>query len=672
MTSLRVERRSSPEGVLLKLAGRIDETMTADQLQSTAAITVIDLDGVSLITSFGVREWLRSVELCRGYLGFVNCRPALVNQFNMVGRFSGRGQLLSFYAPYVCTSCNANFEVLLDVREHYSLLSGNQLPAQHCPQCQAEAELDDLPEALLSYITANPKPNPPRAVDVLLSGRAVMTAPVRDVFRVQQEVEERATVLWLSGPLDKHARLGRVTGGLEGAVLVVLQDVSRIDAQGGRALLELNSAAVTFLALLRVPEAVYASLPPQLAQRLPIASVMTRGWCGHCKDAFSVEHTGALTLCRTCGAALNLPEVNANTIFPPGLNSILAQRTGPREASKGSFLERFEIIKPIGSGGMAEVFLARMSSIGGFRKDVALKRIHSSLKRTAQTTAMFLAEAKLAARLNHPNIVQVFDIGVEAGDLYLAMEYVHGVDLRSALAAAAQLERPLTIAVALKIVSEVCGALAAAHGYIDAQGVARPIVHRDVSPPNTLLSSDGVVKLSDFGIAKVEGEGETTPASITKGKLTYLAPELIQRVDERADPRSDLFAAGVMLFQCLSGYHPFVRATRFGTLTAIMNDPLPPLAGTRAGLSPPLDEVLKRLCAKNPNDRFQTAIEAKHALDEVLQQTNEAQPTEALAQWVKTALTIRTVTIPSEATGTNRVSALFTDDSDTPPMRPPS
>jgi tRNA A-37 threonylcarbamoyl transferase component Bud32 len=187
---------------------------------------------------------------------------------------------------------------------------------------------------------------------------------------------------------------------------------------------------------------------------------------------------------------------------------------------------RYRVIRPLGAGGMAEVFLAEQSGLEGFKKKVVLKRILPNLSTNEEFIRMFLQEARTAARINHPNVVQIFDLGQEGKRYYMAMEYVRGWDLRAITNASHLSGRPIPIEIALRIGADLCAGLHAAHTCVDEQHKAG-IIHRDVSPHNVLVSHEGAVKITDFGISKVEDSSIGTRPGMLKGKIFYMAPEQI-------------------------------------------------------------------------------------------------------------------------------------------------
>src|SRR5690606_24924839 len=202
-------------------------------------------------------------------------------------------------------------------------------------------------------------------------------------------------------------------------------------------------------------------------------------------------------------------------------------------------------------GGMAEIFLARQEGLEGFEKTICIKRIRPHLSSQANFVRMFLNEAKLAAQLNHPNIVQIYDLGRINDSYFIAMEYISGRDMSRIVPKAERAGIPFPMIYALRIASSVCEGLYYAHTKSDAFGNSLNVVHRDVTPENMLVSWDGTVKIVDFGIAKANTQIEQTRAGEIKGKLSYMSPE--QAMGKQLDARSDIFSLGAVLYEWVTG-----------------------------------------------------------------------------------------------------------------------
>jgi eukaryotic-like serine/threonine-protein kinase len=288
---------------------------------------------------------------------------------------------------------------------------------------------------------------------------------------------------------------------------------------------------------------------------------------------------------------------------------------------------RYRLLERLGQGGMAEVFKAKSYGVEGFEKILVIKRILPELARRQDFVDMFIHEAKLAVRLSHANIVQVFDLGkAPMGDsspgaqptdgYYIAMEYVHGLDLASVLARSRRQQLVLPVQLGVYVASEVAKGLDHAHRRRDEQMRPLGIVHRDVSPQNVLLSFEGEVKVTDFGIAKARGaldQGvEDTRSRKLQGKFGYMSPE--QARGESVDARSDLFSVGTLLYECVAGVNPFTAPTTFETLRRVQACEYPPVELLRPDVPPELVSILKTAMARAPADRFADAGRMYEAL----------------------------------------------------------
>jgi tetratricopeptide (TPR) repeat protein len=285
---------------------------------------------------------------------------------------------------------------------------------------------------------------------------------------------------------------------------------------------------------------------------------------------------------------------------------------------------RYRLLERLGQGGMAEVFKAKSYGVEGFEKILVIKRILPELARSQDFVDMFIHEAKLAVRLSHANIVQVFDLGKapggEAGQpdsYYIAMEYVHGLDLATVLSRSRRQQLVLPTQLGVYVASEIAKGLDHAHRRRDEQMRPLGIVHRDVSPQNALLSFEGEVKVTDFGIAKARGALEQSTTEDTRsrklqGKFAYMSPE--QARGETVDARSDLFSLGTILYECVASVNPFSAPTTFETLRRVQACEYPPIELLRPDVSPELVTILRTAMAKDPADRYPDAGRMYEAL----------------------------------------------------------
>jgi len=271
-------------------------------------------------------------------------------------------------------------------------------------------------------------------------------------------------------------------------------------------------------------------------------------------------------------------------------------------------LGRYELLGEIGAGGMATVHLGRAVGPAGFERLVAVKVCHPNLREDEELVRMFLDEARLAARIHHPNVVSTIDVGDEES-LYLVMEYIEGGSLAQLLAAVG----PLPVGVCLRIVGDVLSGLHAAHETAGSDGRPLGLVHRDVSPQNVLVGVDGVARLSDFGIARAEARLAVTRQGVFKGKLAYAAPELYP--GHVVTRRSDVFAASVVLWEALTGRSLFGAPTQAEVLHALLFRVVPPPSEVRPDLPAALDALVLRGLARDPAERWATAGELADALE---------------------------------------------------------
>lgn len=292
-------------------------------------------------------------------------------------------------------------------------------------------------------------------------------------------------------------------------------------------------------------------------------------------------------------------------------------------------IQGFDIVTKLSSGGMGDVLLARRRGAHGFEKLLAVKTIRGDLAKRTDIRAMFLDEARLVARLDHPAIAQVYDFGEEAGALYLAMEYVPGIALNKLLV---KRQRALPPYVAARIIAEVCRGLHAAHELTDLEGNPLGVVHRDVSPGNVILTFDGHVKILDFGIAfMAERESPDTQLGELKGKPSYMAPEQLR--GERVDRRSDLYSAGVVFHEMLTGRKLFSKQNVVATALAVERGEAP-APSTIVDLPDGFDEIAMKALERHAHHRYEDAKAMVQALDELILR----EPSATLEQFVEDEL----------------------------------
>ena len=286
----------------------------------------------------------------------------------------------------------------------------------------------------------------------------------------------------------------------------------------------------------------------------------------------------------------------------------------------------YELLVELASGGMATVFLARAAD-GRDAPLVAIKRPHKHLAKDKTFLSMLVDEARLASAIHHDNVVKVKELGFDAGDPFIVMEYVEGSALSDIRAELSAVGRALDPRVAVRITLDALAGLQAAHVLHDPQGKHLQIVHRDVSPHNVLIGCDGHARLTDFGIAKATDRVQHTQTHEVKGKLAYLAPE---RIDKRrlCTVQSDVFSMAVVLWECIAGRRLFRGEEAIETLQEVMTAPIPSLRRIGAPVSEALDDTILKGLARDLDDRFKTAAEFAAALEQAAGRANTATPAE--------------------------------------------
>jgi serine/threonine protein kinase len=254
--------------------------------------------------------------------------------------------------------------------------------------------------------------------------------------------------------------------------------------------------------------------------------------------------------------------------------------------------EKYHIIRKLDSGGMAEVFLGEAESIEGFKKRVAIKRILPHLVENKKFLAMFLDEARLSLRFNNANVVQTFDIGRSGKTYFVVMEYVDGTNLKQVIENLRENKQTLPLELAVFIVIEICRGLSYAHNFKDGSGAPLGIVHRDVSPPNILMSKQGEVKIVDFGLAKATSQLEKTDPGVVKGKFAYLSPEAAHT--KLVDHRADIFACGIILWELLTGKRLFLGENDVQTVELVREAEVPSIKDWNADVPASLEEIAKK------------------------------------------------------------------------------
>lgn len=314
----------------------------------------------------------------------------------------------------------------------------------------------------------------------------------------------------------------------------------------------------------------------------------------------------------------NSPYISDDSACEPGefenTTPISQSDSSGDDSISGEHFGKYVLVGEIAVGGMAEVFLGVQKGLEGFLKVVVLKRVLPHFTDNEQFVRMFVDEARIAARLDHPNIVRTYEFGALDGQYYTAMEYLPGEDLRAILRRLSVKKQKMPVHLAVGIVMQLCAGLHCAHQLTCTAGRPLNLVHRDVNPANLIITYGGEVKIIDFGVAKTNSTATVT--GTIKGKIAYMPPEQI--LGRGVDQRSDIFSAGVVLWELLTGRRLFGRASDAATLYAIMNDPVPLPSRYRSEIPRELDAIVMRALSRSPADRYASAEDMAAALEQFM------------------------------------------------------
>jgi serine/threonine protein kinase len=283
----------------------------------------------------------------------------------------------------------------------------------------------------------------------------------------------------------------------------------------------------------------------------------------------------------------------------------------------GRQVGRYTVVKHLASGGMAELYVARQQAVGGFEKQLVLKLLQGRYAEHPRVVEMFLDEARLAAKLNHPSIVHVYDVAEEDGVKFIAMEYIHGETLIDIIRRGVSVNNYLPLEHGVHIVSQAAAGLAYAHARFDPDGVPLRIVHRDVSPSNILVSYEGQTKIVDFGIARIQDQIREE-SGMRPGKASYMSPE--QVAGEGADHRSDIFSLGIILYEISLGQRLW-RGPADEVMRRIVDEKIAPPTSVKRDYPPALELIVMKALEKRPVDRYQSAEEMRNDLEELIDES---------------------------------------------------
>ena len=688
--SVQISATQVQNTTVFRVTGSIDEKFDPSAFAGRRGVVVFDLGGVERITSNGVLQWITALKsLDAVYYCFVNCRPCMVDQFNLVHGFGQRGELISFFARFACRDCGQEVDRLIDLRDDFELVEDLRPPDARCPKCGGAAEFDELPEMYFRHVRSSPPPRPPPAASDAIGGSERRGALRSRRFEMTKDVDQSVTAFWLSGFLDHDRYFKRAADGVDGVAILEVGDLDGISSEGiaglAKFLKRLDGAAV----FARVTAGLIEPLAELVAEKprleVAIASFLVPLHCTGCRKDLGADIPADRVLdlvagrtaenCPSClhpldvqwsielatRAVTALPIATAPTEVQSYLRSHLPtarNAMGDRLASSVDpqrlLLGRYKILQPLGRGGMGEVFLARQLGPESFEKLVVLKRVRRDRLGEVQSRELFLQEARLAARVSHHNVVQIFDLEQLEDEYLISMEYVNGIDLGRALQLSRELRLLWPIEICCRVIAELCSALHAAHTYSDDEGRPSPIIHCDVSPSNILLSTEGQVKLADFGIARVASD--PTGDATRRGKAGYAAPEQCEGGTGRTDARTDIYAAGVVLFECLTlrpiyadpTLGPGPRLTGRDRLRSTFTAPNPgwrpasppQICVARSGAPPLLQDVFERAIQPDPEQRYRNARDLGRDVERIGRLVAET-ATEDLALWFRRLVALR-------------------------------
>ncbi|WP_375745494.1 protein kinase [Corallococcus interemptor] len=672
ITSLRVGSLTH-----VRVAGVIDETFPLSPAsKGLQGLVVVDLGLVERISSFGVRRWIEFAgHPPQGVSGLyvVNAPPVVVDQLNMVEGFAGVARVLSLLAPYSCRFCKEDRLRLVRLVEEAKVLEQGGAPPHQCPVCAQPLEFADEPTEFFDFARRQQfSAVDPAVLRYLRSGIPSEPSELSSHLKI---IQDDITFITLASTLKGDLNVRRLASGLEGRVAFDCCHVSVVEPEALpriEQVLEVASQGAQVV-LCRVPPPLLAVLAKS-TKTLP-AKLATLWLPCDCRNCGQVTHQRIQTseylevlrskgtmerVCPVCGGSARAPALSQfqgllartpltdkplddiEALEQRALSQYLFGSTNQDPGAKGTSATdthnsgaRLQIIRRLGQGGMAEVFLAKQQGVKGFEKFVVMKKILAQFAENPEFVDMLFAEARANARLTHPNVVQTFDVGVTDGVAYILMEYVRGPDLKRLLTELRRKGMALPLEHALRIVAEVAAGLHYAHSYVDPSGTAHPVVHRDVSPHNVLVSLDGAIKLSDFGIAKVQGE-EHTQAGVIKGKISYLSPEAAS--GRPLDWRNDVFALGVVLFELLTGQLPFRRDHDAATLAAIVREPAPVPSQLRPHIPQDVSDLILRALVKDPARRTPSAAAMREEIEAVIAHHRLSSSPASVAQFFKEAL----------------------------------
>lgn len=647
----------------LRLYGDIDETFQANVLaEITTPYLILDLAGIKRITSYGVREWMRALtplaQNVKTY--FVQVSVSMMDQFNMIQRFDCGGELLTFITSYACTICGQETPVVWDMaldRENIDHLEPLPRP---CMICGNPARLDDDPTVLFEYARSGQASASVREISTFFrSSTQFLNLPPGMRVRIIKAATPQGTVFHIAGGIDHTFPTKSLVRGAEGIVELDLLNTTMITKEGIQCWRNTMAGLLSEgcqITLVAVPPPILRFLAeyPGISGKVELASISILGQSSsgirnmrqvsvanlddtllatsqQINSAWNVQGDPSFIkdlVVRAIRAVEKVSEPGEHEAELQGLEIFQKPTLTPEPTLVLG--EKYDVLCKLAHGGMAEVFLARYSGAAGFKRLTIVKQLLPELTTDSRATRMFLDEARLAARLEHPNIVSILDLGKSANAYFIAMEYVHGKNLHHVAQTIFGRHELLPIWFCLHTIADMCNALSRAH---QPDPTGRCLVHGDVTPKNILVSFDGMTKLVDFGVARLAGGHSAFTTESVPGTPAFVAPELIEGA--APSPHSDLWSLGVSLYALLVGKRPFYGTSPASLMQSILHGTPKRPSELRADLSPDLDMLLMKALSKKPESRFESAMMMEQTLRKSLADIGQPSSRAAVSEFLK-------------------------------------
>lgn len=661
------ELRDETRAVIKGLSGTLDENLDPAVFDPGGARFLgLDLHGVRSVSSFGVRAWIQYLsdvarELDALYL--LRASPRINDQLNMVVGFDAGGLLLSFESFYICDACGSETPALFDVQLDRDAFDRLEAPPRQCQACGLPAKLDDDPSILFEYVRSAPFGAPPREILNLIRKPESWMQEVPGLrLTTRQQLHGVTTVVKLAGIIDNSLPVRRLaSSGGETPVTLQLSNVTHVVPDAVDLWRDLLDALVQkgTTRLRGVPPVLLRRLleEPSLFGAADVEDVLLPMKCPKCGASnwslFRTREKGSwrekTPQCLACQTPMRFqsgaelvaqfeqalrerprvdPRQRAGIHTQRRRNDAVAPRTLTQvrhnPAEEASFSDKYEVLCRIGRGGMADVYIARQHGAMGFKRLMVIKQVRQELLADDRMIRLFLDEARLAARIDHHNVVRVHDLGRNADGFYMVMDFVHGLSMDAVISRLEGVPR-VPPRVAVSIAADLCAGLAHAHR---PTGDGEILVHRDVTPNNVMLSFEGIVKLTDFGLAGYHRfKKDKMRAGALLGNVPYVPPEVLR--GRKATAQSDLWSAGLVLYTMLAGVNFFRRDTIQETVRAIINDSV---KRPRAAIPRKVFPIIRRALKKHPQKRYAAAAEMEQDLRAILPKL--AGPTD-IRQWMR-------------------------------------